>query len=194
MAKKDKAKDKAKDDEEEDKAPEAGGEEGAEGAEGEGGEAAPAKKSKKKLIIIAAVAVLALGGIAAGVVFSGVLSKSEKKAEGVELDEHGNPINKTVYYTLPEFLINLNTASKSSSFLKTTVILELSKPTDVPIIESNLPRLVDSINTYLRELRSSDLAGSAGIQRLREEILLRVNKAVAPLQVTDVLFKEIVVQ
>ena len=75
-----------------------------------------------------------------------------------------------------------------------TVILEVAKESDVALVEANLPRLVDGINTYLRELRSSDLAGSAGIQRLREEILLRTNKAISPTQVTDVLFKEIVVQ
>ena len=161
------------------------------------GEETPGKKklSKKKLIIIAVAALVVVGGAIGGLVASGVLSKKhEQKAEGVELDEHGNTINKAVYYTLPEFLINLNTSSKSSSFLKTTVILELAKQTDVPVIESNLPRIVDGLNTYLRELRSSDLAGSAGIQRLREELLLRVNKAVAPTEVTDVLFKEIVVQ
>ena len=117
-----------------------------------------------------------------------------KQENAIELDEHGNPINKTVYYTMPQFLVNLNATGKSQVFLKTTVVLEVAKATDVPYIESNLPRLVDGINTYLRELRSSDLAGSAGIQRLREEILLRVNKAIAPMQVNDVLFKEIIVQ
>jgi len=155
----------------------------------------PPKKSNKKLIIIIAAAVLVLALVGAGAFF--FLSKSsgeEVKEEVVALDEHGNPINKTVYYTLPEFLVNLNSSGKSSQFLKTTVVLEVAKATDVPMIESNLPRVVDSINTYLRELRSSDLAGSAGIQRLREEILLRVNKAIAPTQVNDVLFKEIVVQ
>jgi flagellar FliL protein len=152
------------------------------------------KKSKKKLIIIAAAVVLLLAMAGGGAFF--VLHKkgADKQDEAIALDEHGNPINKTVYYTLPEFLINLNSSGKSSVFLKTTVVLEVAKPTDVPLIESSLPRLVDSINTYLRELRSSDLAGSAGIQRLREEILLRVNKTIAPTQINDVLFKEIVVQ
>ena len=153
----------------------------------------PPKKSKKKLIIIIAIAVLLLGGGGAAAFF--MLHKgAEKKDDAVALDEKGNPINKAVYYTLPEFLVNLNTSGKSSQFLKTTVVLEVAKQTDVPLIESSLPRLVDSINTYLRELRSSDLAGSAGIQRLREEILLRVNKAIAPVQINDVLFKDIVVQ
>lgn len=188
MAKKAKAE-KAADEEE--KEVDAKGEAGTEGAEGEG---APAPKSKKKLIIIAAIAIVVLlgGGIGAFMMFS--KKADEHKEEEVTLDEHGNPINKAVYYTMPQFLVNLNTSGKSQVFLKTTVVLEVAKATDVPFIESNLPRLVDGINTYLRELRSSDLAGSAGIQRLREEILLRVNKALTPVQINDVLFKEIIVQ
>ncbi len=120
--------------------------------------------------------------------------KHEDKAAAGEAGGDGKPIEKPVYYTLPEFLVNLNTGGKQTSFLKTTVILELTQQTDVPLIEANMPRLQDSFNTYLRELRASDLAGSAGIQRLREELLLRANKALAPTKINDVLFKEIVVQ
>ena len=47
---------------------------------------------------------------------------------------------------------------------------------------------------YLRELRSSDLDGSAGIFRLKEELLRRVNIEVHPNKIRRVLFKEIIVQ
>jgi flagellar FliL protein len=164
----------------------------AEDGENAEGVVAP-KKSKKKLIIIAVAALVLIGGGVGGFLMMGK-GGEHKEAGAVELDEHGKPINTAVYYTMPEFLVNLNSSGKSSIFLKTTVVLEVAKQTDVPLIESNLPRIVDGINTYLRELRASDLAGSAGIQRLREEILLRVNKAIAPTQINDVLFKEIVVQ
>lgn len=169
------------------------GEEGAEGAEGEGG-----KKSKKKIIIIGAVAaVVVLAGGGAGLYFSGILGGGSHEAgEHGEamVGPDGKPIEKPVFYTLPEFLVNLNTGGKTASFLKSTVILEVAKASDVTLIEANLPRLLDSCNTYLRELRASDLAGSAGIQRLREELLLRANKALAPVKINDVLFKEIIVQ
>lgn len=165
----------------------------AESEEGQEGEQPAAKKSKKKLIIIAVILLVLIGGGVAG--FLLMSGKSEEhKEEEIALDEHGNPVNNSVYYTLPQFLVNLNATGKSQVFLKTTVILEVGKQSDIPYIESNMPRLVDGINTYLRELRSSDLAGSAGIQRLREEILLRVNKTIAPVEVKDVLFKEIIVQ
>jgi len=61
-------------------------------------------------------------------------------------------------------------------------------------MEANKPRIVDTFNTYLRELRTSDLSGSAGIYRLREELMARLNKTVEPGIVKDILFSEIIVQ
>jgi len=192
--KKKKGDDDAPDQDAEDEAPkkeEAADEEEGEGGEGEGGEKKP-KKSKKKLII-AILLVLVLAGVGAGVYFSGILNK-KKETEDVIMGPDGKPIEKPVFYTLPDFLVNLNTSGKSASYLKASVILELAHKSDVPLVEANLPRVSDAFTTYLRELRPSDLAGSAGIQRLREELLLRVNRALAPAKVNDVLFKEIVVQ
>ena len=38
-----------------------------------------------------------------------------------------------------------------------------------------MPRVMDAFQTYLRELRPSDLDGSAGLYRLKEELTRRVN-------------------
>jgi flagellar FliL protein len=57
-----------------------------------------------------------------------------------------------------------------------------------------MPRVSDVFQTYLRELRAGDLSGSAGLFRLKEELTRRVNVAVAPQQVSAVLFKEIMIQ
>jgi flagellar protein FliL len=57
-----------------------------------------------------------------------------------------------------------------------------------------LPKVVDAFQVYLRELRKSDLEGSAGIYRLKEELRRRVNVAIYPLEVQSILFKEILVQ
>lgn len=166
-----------------------------EGASASGEEAGTAfKKSKKKLIIAALALLLIVGGVA-GAYFAGVFGGSHEKAEGeVELGEDGLPINKPIFFTMPDFLINLNATGRQTSFLKATIVLELEKESDAKMVEANMPRLLDSYNTYMRELRSSDLVGSAGIQRLREELLLRANKTMAPAKINDVLFKEIIVQ
>lgn len=199
MAKKDKEKEGEAEEKDEKKGADAKEEkeekkEGEEGEAGEGaeGEAAP-KKSKKKIIILGVLALVVILGGAAGAYFAGLFGKKEAQ-ETAEVGPDGKPIEKPIFYTLPEFLVNLNAGGKQTSFLKTTVILEVPHQEDVTLIEANLPRLQDAFNTYLRELRASDLAGSSGIQRLREELLLRANKALSPIKVNDVLFKEIIVQ
>ncbi len=106
----------------------------------------------------------------------------------------GHEGDEVVYFNLPEFLVNLNTSGKQTSFIKMKVTLEAATDGDTDSIESRMPRIVDSFNTYMRELRTSDLAGSAGLYRLREELLLRVNKTIYPSKVSDILFREIIIQ
>ena len=77
--------------------------------------------------------------------------------------------------------------------MKMRVSLELQNSQDVPKVEGMMTRVMDTFNVFLRELRIEDLKGSAGMYRLREEMLARVTTAVAPVQVNDVLFKEMLV-
>jgi flagellar FliL protein len=73
-------------------------------------------------------------------------------------------------------------------------VLELPDSSMQPQIQTTLPRVMDTFQTFLRELRPTDLDGSAGLYRLKEELTRRVNLAVAPNRINAVLFKEIVVQ
>ena len=79
-------------------------------------------------------------------------------------------------------------------YLKLKLVLEVKEEKQVETIKPSLPRVTDLFQTYLRELRPSDLNGSAGLFRLKEELTKRVNAALTPNQVSAVLFKEIVVQ
>ena len=80
------------------------------------------------------------------------------------------------------------------TFLKIHVSLELTSDQDAEYVKTMSPRIIDNFQVYLRELRIDDLRGSAGIYRLREELLARINMAVRPAKVKDVLFKEVLVQ
>jgi flagellar FliL protein len=173
----------------------------AEGAEGAEGEETP-KKGKKKLIIIVAAVVLVLaivGGLFAGGVIGGGKAKEKAKEEEAAKAAAAGPegaaaINKPVYYELPEFLVNLNTASGHVSFLKMAITLELKDQASIAVMDANKPRVLDTFNTYLRELRATDVQGSAGIYRLRDELLTRLNGTVGEGVVKDILFSEIIVQ
>ena len=146
-----------------------------------------APKGKLKLII-AAVFVLAI--ICGGATWFFFL-----RHHGDEMHAEAPPAKPPVFVDVPDMLVNLVGApGERVQYLKVKVVLEVKEEKQVESIKPNLPRVTDIFQTYLRELRSSDLSGSAGLFRLREELTRRVNAAVSPNQVNAVLFKEIVVQ
>jgi flagellar FliL protein len=74
------------------------------------------------------------------------------------------------------------------------IVLEMADQQMVQQVQPVLPRVMDAFQTYLRELRPTDLEGSAGLYRLKEELTRRVNASIAPSRINAVLFKEVVVQ
>ena len=99
-----------------------------------------------------------------------------------------------MFLEIPDIIVNLNSSGRKTTFLKIKVALEVESAGDVDGINQLLPRIIDNFQVYLRELRVTDLQGSAGLYRLREELLRRVNLTVRPAEVKDILFKEILVQ
>jgi flagellar FliL protein len=182
----------------------------AEGAEGE----APGKKKLplKMLIIAGAAAVLVLGG---GGTAAFVLmkpkpdaaaehgkekkkeKKDEKKKEGKEGDKGAAVVREgpdgVVFYTLPDVVVNMQTADGRPTFLKLKLTLELPDEGAVEELDPNMPRLQDMFQTFLRELRPEDLSGSQGSYQLRMEILRRVNLVIAPSKANAVLIEEMLI-
>ena len=79
-------------------------------------------------------------------------------------------------------------------FLRLRVALEVGGEKAAGNVRALTPRVLDSFQMYLRALTVEDVQGSAGMQRLKEEMIARVNLAIEPSRVRDVLFKEILVQ
>jgi flagellar FliL protein len=155
------------------------------------------KLSGKKLVIFGLIGLLVLGGVGGALWYFGILGGhgEEAAAEG----EHGAKAKAEkptalVFYDLPEILVTLNSSGRKTNYLKLKVALELDGQQGVERLETVMPRIIDTFQIYLRELRVEDLEGSAGLLRLKEELLVRVNAAVRPVRVSDVLFKEMLVQ
>ena len=126
------------------------------------------------------------------------LSQGTAEAEhaGEADDGHGGTIEAahTFIFNLPPMIINLNNEADGEAFMKLTVALEVANEEMMLEIQPRMAKVVDAFQVYLRELRKSDLEGSAGVYRLKEELLRRVNVAIYPSRVESVLFKEILVQ
>jgi flagellar protein FliL len=154
-----------------------------EDAEGE----APSGSVKRRLMMIGAAILVLLGG-AAGGYFLFVAKKEPAKVADL-------PPPKPLFVDVPDLLVNMSTQpGERTQYLKIKIVLEVKDQPLVAQIQPNIPRMVDIFQTYLREVRPTDLAGSAGMFRLKEELTRRVNSTIAPHQVSAVLFKEILVQ
>lgn len=147
--------------------------------------------SGKKLVLFIILPLLLFGGGGAAAWF--LLFQSHAPAAG-EAQVEEEATHPPVYYDLDEMTVNLSTASKRNSYLKLKLALELGAPADTETLPNVLPRVVDQFQIYLRGVRVEDLQGSDGLQRLREELLLRAQKAAAPARVKDVLFKVVQIQ
>lgn len=156
----------------------------------------PRKKwSGKKLVLFILLPLLALGGAAAGLYATGVLQSLMGGGQStVEAEPQIDFTAPGHFYDLPDIIVNLNAPGARQSFLRLSVSLELARIEDVPHVEQVLPRIIDNFQIYLRELTVEDLRGSAGLYRLREELLRRVNQGARPAVVRDVLFREMLVQ
>ena len=158
----------------------------------------PKRISGKRLMIFAVILLLVLigGGVGAAFMLGLFSSPPPAVAEGEAAPQAPAPAaqQRAFFFEVPDLIVNLNTNGRKSTFLKIKIALELESPQDVDRINDVLPRIVDNFQVYLRELRIDDLNGSAGMYRLREELLRRVNIAARPVKVRDVLFKEMLVQ
>ncbi|MCS6853579.1 MAG: flagellar basal body-associated FliL family protein [Elioraea sp.] len=162
---------------------------GADGAEAAGGGGGA---GKRKLILLSVPVVLVAAG--AGAWFSGLLP-GLLGIGGAAEEAASSPAPKRGVFAMPDIIVNLSVpAGRRPSYLKVSIRLEIADERDLPHVQANLARLQDLFTTYLRELRPEELRGSAGTHRLREELMARATIAVAPAQVTDVLFVEMLVQ
>lgn len=162
----------------------------------EGQEGAPQKGGSLKLILMIGVPVLLLIITGAVLYFLGIFGGSEEAPKHEEVVPIEEQLHEVSVFKLPTMLINLRASGKRTNFLKVTINLEVKglEAEIKHVMEKLQPRIIDQFQTYLRELEVEDLQGSAGLQRLKEELLDRANAVTGTLKVQNVLFVELLVQ
>ncbi len=154
------------------------------------------KLSGKKIIMIAVPILLLLAGGVGAYMFMGGDSSDvmlDENGEPMVAEEHSGEPTELLFYDIEPMLVNLTSAGGQASYLKLTVTLEVDQQSSIENLQLNLPRIIDNFQVYLRELRLEDINGSAGMFRLKEELLIRVNETIYPTRVNDVLFKEMLI-
>lgn len=107
----------------------------------------------------------------------------------LKVGEEGEPS----YYSMPKMIVNLAGSGNSSQLLELVLTLESSDPSSFDEVPTEMPRLRDAFQSFLRELRVEDINGSAGSYRLRIELLKRFNIVMAPAKADAVLIESFLV-
>ncbi|MBU6476256.1 MAG: flagellar basal body-associated FliL family protein [Alphaproteobacteria bacterium] len=211
MAEDKKAKKGDKSDDDKLKAEKPGANDAAENAENaaEGEAAAAPRFTRKKIILLAVLVVALLAALGGGAYYMGFLDKifppKKPSCENVQpgdknyaacaaLNANKSSSAPGVFIKIPPMIVNLNASSNIPRFLKVELEIEVPDDAAKSALEDVMPRVIDQFQMYLRELRLSDLRGSAGIYRMKIELLSRVRAAAPDVKITDVLFQEILVQ
>jgi flagellar FliL protein len=112
--------------------------------------------------------------------------------DGDSPEDAGPP--RVVFVDVPDLVVNLRSDAQRMRFLKLRMSLEFGGEAAADAVRGLMPRVMDSFQLYLRALTVDELNGPSGMQRLKEELTARVNLAIEPIRVDDVLMKEMLVQ
>ena len=105
--------------------------------------------------------------------------------------------DRFVYYDFPKLTVFLKKTDNGQQAAALATIRVSAEFTDAAPLQSTKmaqPRIVDAMQTYLRDCSREDLDGRKGTDMLRQAFLEIVNNAITPQQANAVLFREIVIQ
>lgn len=147
----------------------------------------PPRFSKRLMIIVGGIlAILLVGGGAASVLLR---PAGEEKPEAEVHEE-----SAATYVEAPAMVVNLRGADGAARFLKIRFTFVPASAVKGEEIKAKLPLIVDAFQPFLRELRPEDLAGSAAVFRIKEEMLVRAQGAMGPDAVNDILIQDLIQQ
>jgi flagellar protein FliL len=158
--------------------------------------------SNKLLIILIGVIMVLMLGLGGGLFMMwNKLSAMETQAkseteDGDEVDQDPPvPVEELLgpIFPLDTFIVNL--ADKGGKrYLRISIDLELDSEELESEVEKRLPQVRDSILTILPSKRFEDISSTKGKTELRDQMLERINGLLARGQITNIYFKEFVVQ
>jgi len=152
--------------------------------------------SNKILIILIGVMMVFVLGLGGGFFMMwNKLSAMETQTQSPSDQDASVPVEKLLgpIFPLDTFIVNL--ADKGGKrYLRITIDLELDDKELESEVTKRLPQVRDSILTILPTKSFEDISSAKGKTALRDEMLERINGMLARGQITNIYFKEFVVQ
>jgi flagellar FliL protein len=158
--------------------------------------------SNKILILLIGVTMVFMLGLGGGLFMMwNKLSAMETQAQASTEKGHQMGANTSVpveellgpIFPLDTFIVNL--ADKGGKrYLRVSIDLELDSEKLESEIKKRLPQIRDSILSILPTKRFEDISSAKGKTDLRDQMLASINELLARGQITNIYFKEFVVQ
>ncbi len=155
-----------------------------------------AKPGKRKRLILASAAVvlLAAGGAGAFFVLGGPTPATEGHEGAAAPPAEDHAAEPPIYVDVPAMVVNLRGLGGQPGYLKLHFVIVAADAEKGAEITARLPSILDALQPFLRELRPEDLAGSAAVYRLKEEMLARTATQVSAGAARDVLIQDLIQQ
>jgi flagellar FliL protein len=156
------------------------------------------KKSSKRPVVLIGMAVILVLLVGGG--FAGWAWLKSNSSDGIASpdDPPGramNPEAAPLTYTLNTYIVNLmGNSGMSNRYLKVGVLLGISDPASIPMVEKYKPLLDDAALILLSSKTYNDLATVEGKIVLKQEFISRMNQILGGNVVNKVYFSEFVVQ
>lgn len=149
----------------------------------------PPRFSKKKLVIIIALAVFALGGGGAGLYFSGILHSENPSEVTIMLPD------PPVFQEMQRITVDLKpSAQRQRPFIRLSMQAELQGETARAAFVASETKIMDAIQSHLRDTTADELQGENGTEALRNDITTIINRIIKPEIAITVLYKEILIR
>lgn len=154
------------------------------------------KNNKAKGNTMVTILIIILGAVLVGAAaFGGYMLASKASNNSAAKDETKQEVKEESFHSSGEYLVNLaNTNSRR--YLKTTVVLAYDVKNEALTEElaTKNDAIRDCIISVLRTKKVEDLETATGPEELKKEIITRVNSVLAKGRVTNVYYKEFVIQ
>ncbi|MDH3335452.1 MAG: flagellar basal body-associated FliL family protein [Rhodospirillaceae bacterium] len=149
---------------------------------------------QKLKFILAGVGIFVLVGVGVGVYFSGlgkVISDSFSGTPRAELDLP----ELSRFHDMPVITVDLKpSAKRARPFIRLVMTVEVYGEAGELKLAEEEAKILDAVQTFLRDRTVEELSGQEGTKKLRKDLLEVVNHAMIPEKAITVLFKEILVR
>lgn len=152
------------------------------------------KGSIFKIIIVVFLAAILLGGGA----FAGFIFANKSSTVAGDTDKNTNQVLQPKTFSLgDDFVVNLQ-SDGASRYLKAKIYLGFPDTEGSEVmeseLESNKPIIRDAVNTVIRSKKAEEFKDEASVEKIKGEMMNRINPLLKEGQIVAIYFYEIIIQ